>query len=209
VVRPLGRPDPHGRRRRPARPPGGGREGLGRRRGVLARVGRRAATATCSSRPSGTSSTHGRLPQVQARRAAPSSVSAVSVDSSDGRRPTPCLRVRAPREPQVRRRPRDADQGLDGGVGRDLPRAGQAARRDGEHKAAKYGLRPYMVGVSRAKDLILGAERTPAGSTCATRRQDGPRAGRMHWYRGVRADYFEQLTAEVKAPARTIAAAAK
>lgn len=72
-----------------------------------------------------------------------------------------------------------------------------------QHKAAKYGLRPYIVGVSRAKDLILGAEelagrinlRNPDGKT-------GRGPGRMHWHRGVRADYFEQLTAEVKAPAR-------
>lgn len=73
------------------------------------------------------------------------------------------------------------------------------------HKAAKFGLRPYMVGVSRAKDLILGADehagrinlRDPDGNT-------GRGPGRMHWYRGVRADYFDQLTAEVKAPARNL-----
>jgi phage terminase large subunit GpA-like protein len=71
------------------------------------------------------------------------------------------------------------------------------------HKAAKYGLRPYIVGVSRAKDLILGADenagrinlRDASGAT-------GHGPGRMHWYRGVRGDYLDQLTAEVKAPAR-------
>lgn len=57
-------------------------------------------------------------------------------------------------------------------------------------KAAKYGLRPYMVGVSRAKDLILENRMKLEG--------DGP--GRMHWYREVRADYLWQLTAEVKVP---------
>jgi phage terminase large subunit GpA-like protein len=74
---------------------------------------------------------------------------------------------------------------------------------DAHHKGAKYGLRPYMVGVGRAKDLILGADelagrvnlRDPDGKT-------GRGPGRYHWYRGVRADYFDQLTAEVKAPAR-------
>ncbi|WP_436263754.1 phage terminase large subunit family protein [Paraburkholderia terricola] len=60
-------------------------------------------------------------------------------------------------------------------------------------KAAKYGLRPYMVGVSKAKDLILDNR--------LKLEDDG--AGRMHWYRGVRADYLQQLTAEVKVPGRT------
>ncbi|MFP3615115.1 terminase gpA endonuclease subunit, partial [Paraburkholderia sp. SIMBA_050] len=60
-------------------------------------------------------------------------------------------------------------------------------------KAAKYGLRPYMVGVSKAKDLILDNR--------LKLEDDG--AGRLHWYRGVRADYLQQLTAEVKVPGRT------
>lgn len=72
-----------------------------------------------------------------------------------------------------------------------------------QHKAARHGLRTYMVGVSRAKDLILGSDenagrinlRDADGST-------GRGPGRMHWYRGVRADYFDQITAEVKAPGR-------
>jgi phage terminase large subunit GpA-like protein len=72
-----------------------------------------------------------------------------------------------------------------------------------QHKAAKHGLRPYMAGVSHAKDLILGADENagrlnlqdPEGKTGR-----GPQ--RMHFYRGTRADYFEQLTSEVKAPAR-------
>lgn len=74
---------------------------------------------------------------------------------------------------------------------------------DAQHKGAKFGLRVYMVGVGRAKDLILGAEEN-AGRV-NLRDADGTTGrgpGRMHWYRGVRADYFDQLTAEVKAPAR-------
>ncbi|WP_407670712.1 phage terminase large subunit family protein [Paraburkholderia megapolitana] len=59
-------------------------------------------------------------------------------------------------------------------------------------KAAKYGLRPFIVGVSKAKDLILENRLKLTG--------DGP--GRMHWYRDVRADYLAQLTAEVKVPGR-------
>lgn len=56
-------------------------------------------------------------------------------------------------------------------------------------KADKYGLRPFIVGTHKAKDLID-----------ARIRLQGQGAGRMHWYRDVRADYWEQLTAEVLAP---------
>lgn len=73
------------------------------------------------------------------------------------------------------------------------------------HKAAKFGLKIYMVGVSRAKDLILGAEQDSGRINLRDANgQTGRGTGRMHWYRGVRADYFEQLTAEVKAPARDL-----
>ncbi len=62
------------------------------------------------------------------------------------------------------------------------------------HKAARYGLAIYMVGVSRAKDLLLGGE----GGGRLKLTGDGP--GRVHWFGDVRPDYFEQLLAEVKAP---------
>lgn len=64
-----------------------------------------------------------------------------------------------------------------------------------KHKAAKYGLRVYMVGAGRAKDLIVG---TPEGPGRLGLQGNGP--GRMHVYTGVRSDYFDQLLAEVKAP---------
>ncbi|WP_260579149.1 phage terminase large subunit family protein [Vreelandella populi] len=56
-------------------------------------------------------------------------------------------------------------------------------------KADKYGLRPFIVGTHKAKDLID-----------ARIRLKGIGPGRMHWYQDVRPDYWEQLTAEVKAP---------
>lgn len=61
-------------------------------------------------------------------------------------------------------------------------------------KAAKHGLLVYMVGTHKAKDLLIGDQGriTLSGS--------GP--GRMHWYQSVRPDFYEQLTAEVKAPTR-------
>lgn len=54
-------------------------------------------------------------------------------------------------------------------------------------KASKYGVQPFIVGVSRAKDLIHGRLKLEG---------DGP--GRFHWYRSVREDYLSQLTSEVK-----------
>ncbi|WP_308583614.1 terminase gpA endonuclease subunit [uncultured Pseudomonas sp.] len=68
----------------------------------------------------------------------------------------------------------------------------QGVDTDKEQKASKYGLRPYIVGTSRAKDLWIEGRLPLTG--------DGP--GRMHFYKTVRPDYFRQITAEVKAPSR-------
>lgn len=59
-------------------------------------------------------------------------------------------------------------------------------------KAAKRGLQVFMVGTERAKDSIVENRLRLEGS--------GP--GRFHYYRGVRADYYEQLLGEVKVPGR-------
>jgi len=60
-------------------------------------------------------------------------------------------------------------------------------------KAAKYGLRPYIVGTHKAKDLMH-----------ARLKLDGRGAGRMHAHKDVRIDYWKQITGEVKAPHRSI-----
>lgn len=65
-------------------------------------------------------------------------------------------------------------------------------------KAARHGLTPFMVGVSRGKDLLLGDQ----GGGRLKLEGEGP--GRFHWYRTVRADYLEQITSEVKVPLREI-----
>jgi phage terminase large subunit GpA-like protein len=63
----------------------------------------------------------------------------------------------------------------------------------GKHfKPAKHGLETFIVGTTRAKDLILETRVKLEGA--------GP--GRMHWYASVRADYWEQLVSEIKAPSR-------
>ncbi len=56
-------------------------------------------------------------------------------------------------------------------------------------KAAKYGLRVFIVGTHKAKTLIDGRMRLT-----------GVGPGRMHWYSEIRADYYEQVTNEVLAP---------
>lgn len=58
-------------------------------------------------------------------------------------------------------------------------------------KAAKYGLKVYQIGVTKAKDLVHGRLKLTG---------TGP--GRMHVYKGVRSDYFEQILGEIKAPSR-------
>jgi phage terminase large subunit GpA-like protein len=58
-------------------------------------------------------------------------------------------------------------------------------------KAAKWGVRVYIVGTHKAKDLIY-ARLKLAG--------EGP--GRIHWYEDVEDDFLPQLTSEVKVPLR-------
>jgi phage terminase large subunit GpA-like protein len=121
-----------------------------------------------------------------------------SIDSSDGNTSDAvyefCAEAAQPRrggDP----RPRDR---------RDLPRAApiDPGRKT---KAARYGLHVYNVGTEKAKDLLIGfgehggrlrlSEQSPDGRVVTGR---GP--GRMHWYRGIRGDYFAQVTSEIKAP---------
>ena len=65
-------------------------------------------------------------------------------------------------------------------------------------KASRFGVQIHSVGTAKAKDLILGWA------------QEGGRirltdsgAGRMHWYQGVRDDFYEQMLSEIKIPSRT------
>ena len=67
---------------------------------------------------------------------------------------------------------------------------------NGQQKSVKFGLKPFIVGTSRAKDLILGVD-----ANAGRIKLEGRGPGRMHWYKGVRPDYWEQITSEVKAPA--------
>lgn len=60
-------------------------------------------------------------------------------------------------------------------------------------KADRWGLKIYLVGTGKAKDYIA-----------AHMRLDGVGSGRYHISKHVRADYFDQVTGEVKAPHRTL-----
>lgn len=70
---------------------------------------------------------------------------------------------------------------------------------NGRHKPHPSGVRPYLVGTNVAKDLIFGVD---AQGGRIKLQGDGP--ARLHWYRTVRPDYWDQITAEVKVPHKTI-----
>ncbi|RBJ71340.1 phage terminase large subunit family protein, partial [Pseudomonas sp. MWU12-2534b] len=116
-------------------------------------------------------------------------VRATSIDSSDGSTSDAVYKyVRAAQQAGYNVMAVKGSSNIDAEIF-SVPKASIDSNRNNS-KAAKYGLRPYMVGVSRAKDLILENRLKLEG--------DGP--GRMHWYSGVRSDYLSQLTAEVKVP---------
>jgi phage terminase large subunit GpA-like protein len=64
-------------------------------------------------------------------------------------------------------------------------------RPDRQTKADRHGVLVYLVGTHKAKDWLDGHIRLTGA---------GP--GRWHWYSGVRPEYLEHLTAEVRAPHR-------
>lgn len=64
-------------------------------------------------------------------------------------------------------------------------------------KASRYGIQIHIVGAAKAKDLILGWAQE-GGRVRLT----GTGPGRMHWYKNVRADFYEQLLGEMKVPGR-------
>ncbi|WP_177431526.1 phage terminase large subunit family protein [Pseudomonas huaxiensis] len=115
-------------------------------------------------------------------------VSAVSIDSSDGNTNDAVYTY-------VRDRQRYNIMAIKGASIDSLDReiftkpAQSSDTTQDNTKAAKYGLRVYIVGTHKAKTLIDGRMRL-TGS--------GP--GRMHWYSEIRSDYYEQVTNEVLAP---------
>lgn len=62
----------------------------------------------------------------------------------------------------------------------------------GGTKASRYGIRPYMVGGDKAKDLLLGE----AGRI----KMPGTGPGRFHYPEEMPEEYYRQITSEVKVP---------
>lgn len=118
-------------------------------------------------------------------------ISAISIDASDGQTSDAVyawVRAKSGRGVMAVKGASETGAGADREIF-SLPRKLDTNNRN--TKAARHGLRVYLVGTHRAKDAIA-----------ARLRLDGHGPGRMHWHEGVRADYLEQLTAEVKVPQR-------
>lgn len=64
-------------------------------------------------------------------------------------------------------------------------------------KATRAGVRVHTVGTAKAKDLILGIAQNTGRI-----RLEGEGTNRMHWYRNVRDDFYEQMLSEIKIPGR-------
>lgn len=65
-------------------------------------------------------------------------------------------------------------------------------------KASRHGVTINIVGTAKAKDLILGWSQQAGRIRLA-----GTGPGRMHWYQGVRPDWYGQMLSEIKVPNRS------
>jgi phage terminase large subunit GpA-like protein len=143
--------------------------------------------------------------QVEHVNGAKLQISAVSIDSSDGQSADAVYDwVRRHRRGRCNVMPIKGRSKGDGEIFSAPP--AHSIDHAYNTKASRYGLKVYSVGTERAKDLILGftadggrikrCDRDAEGNVKTGR---GP--GRMHWYQGVRPDFYEQLAdSEVKAP---------
>lgn len=124
-------------------------------------------------------------------------MTAIGIDCSDGQ--TSDATYGFVRKHHSERRPVLALKGAPDAVGKieiwTTPKMVDPNKRS--TKAARAGVRVNIVGTAKAKDAILGWA------------QEGGRVrllgigpGRMHWYKGVRDDFFEQLLGEMKIPSR-------
>ncbi|MFZ6734734.1 phage terminase large subunit family protein [Undibacterium sp. Ji42W] len=124
------------------------------------------------------------------------SIRAVSVDSSDGKTTDAVyayVRKRQGRHGRTYMAIKGAsEQGKDSKEIFSKPK--ESVDSNKRHKPHPSGVRPYIVGTQRAKDLMIDGRLKLTGI--------GP--GRMHWYKTVRPDYWEQLTSEIKAPHKSV-----
>lgn len=119
-------------------------------------------------------------------------VAAVSIDGSDGNRTeivAAYVRRWRGRAVKVMLVKGASEQGDDRREIYATPRRPDLNRKN---KPMRASIEHHIVGTTRAKDLLLETRLKLSGA--------GP--GRLHWYAGVRPDYWQQLTSEVKAPSR-------
>lgn len=125
-------------------------------------------------------------------------IAAVSIDCSDGQT-SEAVYAFVRRHHRGTSRPVLALKGAPDDVGRveiwRPPKPIDPANRS--TKAARHGVLVHQVGTAKAKDLVLGYA-TAAGRI----RLAGSGPGRMHWYAGVRPDFYEQMLSEIKVPSR-------
>jgi phage terminase large subunit GpA-like protein len=119
-------------------------------------------------------------------------LAAVSIDSSDGTTSNAVYHWVRTRSVKYKRVAIMAIKGDSNDQGTKeiftLPRQVDRKRHDRPSKADRHGVRVYLVGTHKAKDLI-------------SKRLTGTSA-HMHSSKHVRADYWEQVTAEIKAPSK-------
>lgn len=124
-------------------------------------------------------------------------IAAVGIDSGDGQ--TSEAVYDFVRKHDRRDRPVIAGKGASDKVGRveiwTKPKAIDPDKRS--TKAARAGVQVHIIGTAKAKDLVLGWAQEGGRVRLA-----GSGPGRMHWYQGVRDDFFEQLLGEMKIPSR-------
>lgn len=116
-------------------------------------------------------------------------LSAVSIDGSDGQR-TEIVNayVRPRRQFRYMSVKGASEQTDDRKEIFSTPRKIDVGRRN---KPAKHSMETFIVGTTRAKDLLLETR---------VKLHSGP--GCMHYYAAVRPDYWDQLVSEVKAPSK-------
>lgn len=124
-------------------------------------------------------------------------IAAVGIDSGDGQ--TTDAVYAFVRRHHRRDRPVYATKGASDKVGRiEIWTPARAVDPNARStKATRSGVMVHIIGAAKAKDLILGWA-TEAGRI----RLAGNGPGRMHWYKGVRDDYYEQMLGEMKIPSR-------
>jgi len=120
-------------------------------------------------------------------------LSAISIDSSDGGTSDVVYSYARDRQRQgvMAIKGSSNDYGL-----REIYSTPKKIDHKTKTKASKYGLKIYTVGTHKAKDLLIGDN----GRITL----EGNGAGRMHWYKNVRVDFYEQMLSEIKAPHRSI-----